>query len=561
MAEINKGKILKEALEYQRKGQHDRALDELRKIIKVHPQDTRTLQKIAELQSKKGDRKEAAKTYIQLAELYEKDGFVDFAISIYKMVLKVDDQMFNTHLRLGELFLKKNLKGEALSYLQTALKLCSDKKKVRERIAILEKMIEASPEDVLAIENLADHYYYDEGKADSAKNFLRKASEITRNASDFENARRLHEKVLNIDSKDELTLKAMAELEISLGKHECAVDIYEKILEFNPNGIEILKKAAEIYRDINNREKAMLYLRRLADIYKSTNADTDLAEVYKEILNFDPLDLEAVEFMNRENTTSEIEIKEPPQTEWGLEIGDRLKDVLEKEGVSLSNESNPPSREYSEKGDDEPMLILDNKAQETGPKIYSNLFGGGSDLSSGIELDRERFPDVEMVDEKELNKTRLGEEEGSNVLDISGKNYVKGGEARTGIAILKELTTETLKKNVSTTFYERGIAYKDMNMTEQAVTEFKKSIKQGHKVPESFMMIGLCFLYRGDERHALRWFQKGLTLDGLAIEYVVSLKSGSALALGALGNFSEAVKVLEEIITNYERLRKSKDNS
>jgi tetratricopeptide (TPR) repeat protein len=557
MAEIDKGKILKEVLEYQRKGQHDEAIDELKKVLRVYPQDTRTLQKVAELQSKKGDKKEATKTYIQLAEIYEKDGFIDFAISVYKTILNIDDKLFNVHLKLGELFSKKNLKGEALSHFQTALKLCADKKTVEERIMVLEKMFEANPEDIFAIENLADHYYYDEGKADSAKNLMHKAAQIMKDASDFDKAQKLYERILNMDSKNELALRKVAELEINAGNPKRAADMYEKILESNPNDTETLKRATEVYRDIGDGEKTKLCFRRLADAYKLTDTDTALTEVYKEILNLDPNDSEAVEFLNRKNTESEIKFDKPPQKEWELEIGDNLKDVLEKEGVSFSNEFNSPSQEYSGESDIKPEPILGDKAQDVVQGVYSDLLSDGPGVSSQIESDKKSFSDTEMVDEKELEKIKVRTEEEPNVLDIQDEeNHLKNENPRMGITVFEKQVTETLKKDANGAFYERGIAYKDMKMTKQAVAEFRKSITEEYKVPESYMMIGLCFLHRGDGRQALRWFQKGLTLNGLAVEHIVSLKSGSALALGTMGSLPDAIKVLEEILENYEKLGK-----
>ena len=70
MSEIDKEKILKEALQLARVGRYDKAIEELQKLLRLNPKDMRALQKIAELQSKKGDNQEAIKTYFRLAELY-----------------------------------------------------------------------------------------------------------------------------------------------------------------------------------------------------------------------------------------------------------------------------------------------------------------------------------------------------------------------------------------------------------------------------------------------------------------------------------------------------------
>jgi tetratricopeptide (TPR) repeat protein len=534
MAEIDKGKILRDVFEYQHKGQHDRAIDELRKILRVYPRDTRTLQKVAELQSKKGDRKEAIKSYTQLAEIYEKDGFVDFAISVYKTVLKMDDGLFDVHLRLGKLFLKKNLRGEALASLQTALKLCDDNK--REKDEILERIIEANPGDTSTIERLADRYY-NEGKVDPAKDTLRKGAEAMKNAFNFDMARKFYEKILNIDSKDELALKAMAEIEVSGGTLKGAADIYERILESNPNDIEVLKKAAELYGSMGEAERTKLCLRRLASIYKSMNSDSELKEVYEKILCLEPSDPGAIEFMDRESRVSEIKIDMSSPEESGLNT----------ESVSLSDNLYSPSQEHIGEKNEKLEFIPDSEPRYAAPPDSTILSLNRADVSSQTKL-------IEKVDEeKELKETRVGLGEESNVLDINRENYRKSEKTKVQDAIpFKRANTENLDKGANNSFYERGIAYKDMKMTEQAVSEFRKSIGVGYQIPESHMMIGLCFLQRGDGKRALGWFKKGLSLDGLAVEQVISLKSGSALALGLMGSVSDAIRLLEEIIEDYQ---------
>lgn len=509
MAEIDKGKILRDAFEYQRKGQHDRAIDELRKILKVQPADTRTLQKIAELQSKKGDRKEAIKSYTQLAGIYEKDGFIDFAISVYKTVLKMDHGLLDIHLRLGNLYLKKNLRGEALASFQTALKLCGESNK-REKEEILEKIIEANPGDISAIECLAG-LYYSEGRLNPAKDILCKGAEAMKSAFNLDEAHRFYEMVLNIDPNDELALKAVAELEAGAGRLTRAADIYERILESNPNDTEILKKAAEIYSNMGDTEaeRSKLCLRRLANVYRLTDSGSDLREVYEKILCLDPSDPEALEFMNRQDKGSEIKIDEFSLKESEL---DNLYSL---------------NQEYGEESNEKLGLVPDTESEYRGTKDSPNL----SPASPGISY-----------------KTVLE----SNVLDINRENYRKSEKVAIPdtIPFKRAITDNT--KGANGAFYERGIAYKDMNMTEQAVMEFRKSIGEGYQVPESYMMIGLCFLQRGDGKKALRWFQKGLSLDGLTVEQVISLKSGSALALGVMGSIPDAIKLLEEVIEDYK---------
>jgi tetratricopeptide (TPR) repeat protein len=443
----------------------------------------------------------------------------------------MDDGLFDIHLRLGNLSLKKNLRGEALVSLQIALKLCGDNRGEKEEI--LEKIIEANPGDASAIERLADHYY-NGGKADPAKDVLRKSAETMKNAFNFDGAYKLYEKILNIDPKDELALKAVAEVEVSVGKPKRAADIYERILESNPNNIEVLKRVAELYSSMEGTEaeRAKLCLRRLASIYKLMNSDSDLGEVYEKILGLDPSDPEAVEFIDRKNRSSAIKINESSPEESELKTG----------AVSFSDNLYSLGQEHREENSEKLEFILDSETKYPDPTDSLNLPLGSSDVSSQTEL-------IKTVDEKGLKKTGVEWEGESNVLDINRENYRKSEKTEIRDAIpFKRANTENLNKSANSAFYERGIAYKDMKMTEQAVSEFRKSIGAGYKVPESYMMIGLCFLQRGDGKKAFGWFQKGLSLDGLAAEQAISLKSGSALALGVMGSIPDAIKLLEEII-------------
>lgn len=518
MSERDKEKILKEALQLTRVGRYDKAIEELQKLLRLNPKDTRALQKIAELQSKKGDNQEAIKTYFRLAELYEKDGFIDFAISLYKTIINLDSGLFNVHLKLGELFLQKNLRSEALGSLQAAFKLCQDKKMVKEGIEVLKQMVIANPEDVSSIERLADHYYYDEGKSDAAKNLLHRAADILKRSSHIDKAQKLYERILNMDSKDELALRRLTEFNVEDGAVNQAVDIYERMLRYNPNDFKILKKAIEVYRGLGDIEKVKIYLRRLASAYKLKGEYADIKEVYNEILSLDPFDPEAIDYIKQGKNTKELEIQNPHEKQKELVIQKELVNVEEIEEFSFSDQYHSQVDKYGKNKDSnlENVLDEDNAKELEGSPTH---FSDHQEISSQLTLDDSNISEMEVVDK--------------TTSELNG------------------LSSATLNKIGESEFFELGMMHKDKMMFEQAASEFRKSIMEGYKVWESYMMIGICFLNRGDGKTALQWFQKGLFLDGLLVDQIIALKSGSAIALGILGNYSDAIKVLEGIVVEY----------
>ena len=549
MSERDKEKILKEALQLTRVGRYDKAIEELQKLLRLNPKDTRALQKIAELQSKKGDNQEAIKTYFRLAELYEKDGFIDFAISLYKTIINLDSGLFNVHLKLGELFLQKNLRSEALGSLQAAFKLCQDKKMVKEGIEVLKQMVIANPEDVSSIERLADHYYYDEGKSDAAKNLLHRAADILKRSSHIDKAQKLYERILNMDSKDELALRRLTEFNVEDGAVNQAVDIYERMLRYNPNDFKILKKAIEVYRGLGDIEKVKIYLRRLASAYKLKGEYADIKEVYKEILSLDPFDPEAIDYIKQGKNTKELEIQNPHEKQKELVIQKELVNVEEIEEFSSSDQYHSQVDKYGKNKDSnlENVLDEDNAKELEGSPTH---FSDHQEISSQLTLVDSNISEMEVVDKTQLEEIKEGEAEVLGVLNNKGDNQ-EVEERREVTSELNGLSSARLNKIGESEFFELGMMHKDKMMFEQAASEFRKSIMEGYKVWESYMMIGICFLNSGDGKTALQWFQKGLFLDGLLVDQIIALKSGSAIALGILGNYSDAIKVLEGIVVEY----------
>ena len=552
MSEIDKERILKEALQLTRSGRYDKAIEELQKLLRLNPKDTRALQKIAELQSKKGDNQEAIKTYFRLAELYEKDGFIDFAISVYKTIINLDSGLFNVHLKLGELFLQKNLKSEALGFLQAAFKLCQDKKMVKEGIEVLKKMVLANPEDISSIERLADHYYYDEGKSDAAKDLLHRAADILKRSSHIDKAQKLYERILNMDSKDELALRRLTEFNVEDGAVNQAVDIYERMLRSNPYDFKILKKAIEVYRGLGDIEKVKIYLRRLASAYKLKGEYADIKEAYKEILSLDPLDPEAIDYMNQGKNTKELKIQNPHEVQKELVIQKELVNVEEIEEFSLSDQYHSQVDKYGKNKDGNLENVLDEENNAKELEGSPTHFSDHQEISSQLTLDYSNISEMEAVDKTQLEEIKEGEAEVLGVLNNKGDNQ-EVEERREVTSELNGLSSATLNKIGKSEFFELGMMHKDKMIFEQAASEFRKSIMEGYKVWESYMMIGISFLKGGYGKTALQWFQKGLFLDGLLVDQLIALKSGSAIALGILGNYSDAIKVLEGIVAEYEK--------
>jgi cAMP-dependent protein kinase regulator len=103
-----------EAQQALSQGHWRKALDYFQKHCSQEPEDLRSQLKVAELLERLGRKKEAVQVYRQVAEAYTQDGFLLQAISINKMILRIDPSSKDVNDRLAQLYTKKTLETKPL---------------------------------------------------------------------------------------------------------------------------------------------------------------------------------------------------------------------------------------------------------------------------------------------------------------------------------------------------------------------------------------------------------------------------------------------------------------
>ena len=96
-----------EALQALSRGDWKRALESLRNHCAQKPEDFRSRLKVAELLERLGQKEEATQMYRKVAEGYASDGFILQAISVNKMILRIDPSSKDVSERLAQLYSEK----------------------------------------------------------------------------------------------------------------------------------------------------------------------------------------------------------------------------------------------------------------------------------------------------------------------------------------------------------------------------------------------------------------------------------------------------------------------
>jgi len=106
---MNKGKMSfkGEAQRALSRGEWKKALECFQKHCAQDPKDLRSQVKVAELLERLGQRKESVQTYRKVAEAYAQDGFLLQAISISKIILRIDPSLKDINDWLAQLYTEK----------------------------------------------------------------------------------------------------------------------------------------------------------------------------------------------------------------------------------------------------------------------------------------------------------------------------------------------------------------------------------------------------------------------------------------------------------------------
>lgn len=102
-------KVKEDAFNYFAKGKWDKALQAYLTLTKLDPKEPKHYQKVAELRTKLGQKKEAVEAYKQACEVYMSRGFLLQAIAMCKMVVQLDPSEKEMEQRLATLYSQKGI--------------------------------------------------------------------------------------------------------------------------------------------------------------------------------------------------------------------------------------------------------------------------------------------------------------------------------------------------------------------------------------------------------------------------------------------------------------------
>lgn len=279
-ATFDKTKAMRNAERHVAQGKIRAAISEYKTVVQNDPKDFGTMNMLGDLYVKNAENRKAVECYKAVAEHYQKQGFSQKAIAVYKKISKLDPHSVEISAKLAELYQTKGSLSEARSHYTTLADHYRKSGKTIEALAIWKQIALLDPNDTEVYINLAESYIQEEQMDEAADAYAEAALRFTR-AARYDEASENFQKALAIAPNLYKALEGLVKVHDSRGAPQDAVDALERMLETEPFNQEVIRLLIDCYLGSGNTSKAETSLVRLVELESSHNPRfLDLASIY-----------------------------------------------------------------------------------------------------------------------------------------------------------------------------------------------------------------------------------------------------------------------------------------
>jgi len=254
-ARSDRVKVIEQAEKYVRAGRVKEAIAEYEKLALTDPQDVGTINIIGDLYIRLGHNDRAIRSFLKVAEEYERRGLFSQALAIFKKIYKLNPDSVDYGLKLGDLYGQQGFMADAKNvYLTIAARLV-EAKKTTEALPIFEKIIKLDREDLDTRKTLAG-LLRDVGNLDAAMEQLNNIAEIRAERGQFDAAVEVLNEALALKPGDSKSLVNLVEIHKRQNQAGKAIEILERQLESTPDNVQFLNILGNIHFEAGDSKRA-----------------------------------------------------------------------------------------------------------------------------------------------------------------------------------------------------------------------------------------------------------------------------------------------------------------
>jgi tetratricopeptide (TPR) repeat protein len=528
-------------------GKFDKAEKIYSDVYKNHPEDPKILEGLSEVYRKKGDSEKFADYSGKLLVLYKDSGEAEKARALCEAILEVKPDSENARSLLSEL---KGEVPEEVPPQPVTVQEAETREKVEEA--------EASEEEPLISWDEASEEVTEEAEA----------KEVTGEAlpTEAEPVVESPEEAVTEVTEEGLEEEEFVEVEIPVEEEKEPEEVQKLEAVESVEEVEKVEEAAEedsveeVLEEIPAEEvveEAPTKEAPAEEALEEVPAEEVVEEApVEEVLEEVPAE-EVVEEAPAEEVLEEVPaeevVEEAPAEEAFEEVP--AEEVVEEAPVEEALEEVPaeevveeaPAEEAFEEVpaeevvEEAPSMEHFDKIEEINPEDLSEEFHEG-EKTIGDHVEKEEAHEEDYVD---LSR-ELGLEE---ALDSVIHPWEQGEQGDRGEAVseFKDSLGKQLSKEDTETHHNLGIAYMEMELYDDSTREFKIALKDPAFEFDSYMRLGLCAMMTKNTDEAIEYYLKALKVKGTNDEERKGIMYELGLAYEAAGKTLEAGEMFRSV--------------
>jgi len=551
------------------KGDLQDAIGCYEEILRLTPEDPNIAREIGTLYGKMGKEEKAIEYYWKAMEQYVESEYYQNATAIAQILLRAGEDKFALKQELAVLYEKQGLIGDSVAAYEEVAELYKRDGDIEGVLESFKKIVELTPkkvgirlklveiyenqgktdEAVLELEEIKD-IYKEQGRVDKVDEIKRKAESLSGRGIKGKESLIFEQEGVDFGKKEAPTEVAPTEIVVenigetlfdgigeqgTLLKEEAPKETYEGLSE---PGVEEVEESitrwddwlnlAELYLSVGSTDDAMEYYNKAAEAQFNKRNYEEAYKIYKTISELNPDALlprqkmvqAALKLNSRDKAVESYTYLYKCLS--GKGATEEANKVLEK-AMRISPNS-PLIREITGR-----KRVKVRKAQkEEAQKVldFDELFEEEIASEEKIEMEREKAPDLDTLLEQ-----------------------------------FKKKAAEEITVSDYSTHFDLGITYKEMDLIEEAMEEFKKAMKGEHWVLKSLEMLGNCYEKLSDFEKAEKVYRHALLSkkydenETVAFAYYLgNLYANQGLFAKALNEYKNVVRIDSDFIDVKERI-------
>ncbi len=252
----SRDKILREAEKLVQRGKVEQAIREYEKLLKDHPNDANTINRVGDLYGRVGQIDKAVALYERIADHFTQDGFTTKAIAILKKINRLAPQRLDIFDRLAELYIQQGLIVEAKSQYQILADWYVKSGDQDRAVDTHKKLVRLDPNNHMVHLRLAD-LLMQKGESEEALSVYERLGKVLLQREKVDEAERLYRHALDQDPPTGEFLAPLCEALLASGRTAVAREFLHAAMLRSPDSRVLQLLEVRTHLAFGEAEKAL----------------------------------------------------------------------------------------------------------------------------------------------------------------------------------------------------------------------------------------------------------------------------------------------------------------